>query len=107
MATRKVRKQTLHSLDRAKERIGVANKKQAEIMIRNAFRKGKSVGEFPDGRLKNYINSKRHHKKVKVYKGKIFIFSNTSNRCITLYPIPEDLMEEYEFYEKQEKTSNH
>lgn len=42
-------------------------------------------------------------KKVKIYKHNVYIFFNTSDRCITCYPLPEWLNEEYEKIDYMEK----
>lgn len=95
------KKPTKHSLDRMKTRAGISNKKQAENMIKAASRKGMSIDDFPPCELKNYLLTKNSGKRVKVYKGIIYIFNKTSDRALTLYPIPEEYMEDYNKYGKQ------
>lgn len=98
---RRCKNQTKHSLERMGSRIGITNKKNAENMIRNASKKGLSINDFPPCGLKDYLLTKDVGKRVKVYKGNIFIFNKTSDRAITLYPIPEEFMEDYNKYGKQ------
>lgn len=101
MALKKNKKQTHHGLQRMAERMGVTQKSVATKTIQNANRLGKCIQQFPDGEFKNYLLSKQHNKRVKVYKGFVFIFNKTSDRVITLYPIPEEFKEEYNTYGKQ------
>lgn len=100
MSRKKSKKQTHHGLQRMAERMGVKQKSVATKTIENAVQKGKPISYFQDGLLKKYLLSKQHNKRLKVYKGFIFIFNKTSNRVITLYPIPEEFKEEYESYDK-------
>jgi hypothetical protein len=49
----------------------------------------------------------KRHKKARVYNGNVYIFFSTSDRCITCYPLPEKLMDEYEkvkFREKEKRN---
>lgn len=48
--------------------------------------------------LEDYIfkRTAKRDKKVKIYKHNVFVFFRTSDRCITCYPLPEELEEEYE-----------
>jgi len=100
MGLARKQKPTHHSLLRMAERCGITNAKAATNMIRNASKLGRGIQSFPDGELKNYLLSKKHNKRVKVYKGIVFIFNKTSDRAITLYPIPNEFMEEYKTYDK-------
>lgn len=93
-------KPTHHSLMRMAERCGITNRTAATNMIRRASKMGRHIQSFPDGELKNYLLSKQHNKRVRVYKGIVFIFNKTSDRAITLYPIPNEFMEEYKTYDK-------
>lgn len=38
----------------------------------------------------------KRDKKVRIYQHNVFVFFRTSDRCITCYPLPEELEEEYE-----------
>ena len=101
MSVRKAKRQTRHGLSRMNTRIGISNEEIAINTIRCASKKGMSISEFEEGALKDYLRTKDHGKRIKVYKGTIYIFNKTSDRVITLYPIPEEFMEEYNKYGKQ------
>ena len=86
---------TDHSYLRAAERCGWYPKKAREMM-KMASRYGKSVGNIEPGPIKNYMAQKQWgnpHKRVKLYQGYIFVFASTSTRCITVYPLPDELKE--------------
>ena len=83
---------TKHSLERLKTRLGVTDKKLAQRLIKEASRYGKSIDNLEDGSLKEYLKKKSCGKRVKVFKQTVFIFCKTSNRCLTCYLIPEELL---------------
>lgn len=93
--SRKKSSNTSHVYQRAKERLN-CDKSNAKLMIHNANIKGKTAHQLPDGTLKNYVLSKGTSKRIKVYKDKIFVFSKNSTRCITVYPIPKEILESEE-----------
>ncbi len=101
MSIRKGKNQTRHGLERAKSRVGIANKHQAIVTIRNASKKGLNIADIEDGALKEYLKSKDHGKRVKLYKRYVYIFNKTSDRVITIYPLPDEYLEEYKKYGKQ------
>lgn len=100
MSIRKAKRQTRHGLERIKTRGGITNNNQALTTIRNASKKGLSIADIEDGPLKNYLKSKDHGKRVKLYKRYVYIFNKTSDRVITLYPLPEEYLEEAKKYGK-------
>ena len=102
MATIHKRKNpTKHSLSRMKTRAGICQESVAIRTMQNASRKGLCIADFPDCKLKDYLKTKDKGKRVKVYKGYIYIFNKTSDRAITLYKIPDEYKEDYEKYGKQ------
>lgn len=100
MSIRHAKNPTTHGLRRLKSRVGIKNKRVAERMIAEASRYGKSIYDFPEGEFRDYLISKDHGKRLRVFKGIVFIFNKTSDRCITCYPIPDEHLEEYNSYGK-------
>jgi len=100
MARRKIKTHSYHAYKRLSERLGL-DKRETNDFARNARRLGKSSAHFQDGKLKTYLESKGKYKRVKVYRGVVVIMAKTSNRLITAYPLPNELREEYEQYDKQ------
>ena len=44
--------------------------------------------------LQEYVAKKQYgnpYKRIKLYQGYIFVFCSTSTKCITVYPVPEEL----------------
>ena len=64
---------------------------------RYAIKNGLNLNDLPDGPLKNYVYAKTkiRGKRIKLYRGYVFIFFRASKRMITCYPIPEKHVEEY------------
>ena len=100
MARRKAKKQPAHAYVRLGERVGMT-RKQVKDFSKQASRYGRAPEHFPPSALRDYLLSKSYNKRVKVYKGIVVIMANTSNRIITAYPLPNELMEEYNEYGKQ------
>ncbi len=98
MARRKVKSHSVHAYERLSERLGMT-KRQVNAFARDAVRLGKTSAQFKDGELKSYLESKGKYKRVKIYRGIVVIIAKTSNRLITAYPLPIELMEEYEKYD--------
>ena len=84
-----------HAFNRCKERFGL-NKTNAKSMIRNAYLYGVAVSNLPEGKLKEYLKKRENNKRIKVYKNKVFIFSKNSTGCITVYAVPDELLQEEE-----------
>ena len=89
--SRKRTKNSDHAYERAKQRTGMS-KRQAKQMMREAQTAGVAVDNLPPGPIKNYIKKKGTHKRVKVYKNHVFVFSKTSTTCITMYPLADWLI---------------
>ena len=97
MSRTRCKNQTAHGMRRVSERCGIS-KDNAKCFIRAASIHGYSPSHMPEGsKLRDYTLLKEYGKgkRVKIYKGFIFIFNNTSNRLITAYPIPDDLIDEF------------
>ena len=79
---------TLHSIERAKERIGM-NRKAAEHMMKNALVRGIDKTMFTNEQKRQWLNAKESASgcKALVYNGTCFIVS-PENVIITLYPLP-------------------
>ena len=107
MARTKCKKQTKHGMKRIIERCGIPAG-CAKDFIKAASVHGYSPSHIPDGDLKYYLMCKEigKQKRVKIYKGFIFIFNNTSNRLITAYPIPEELKSEFDSFMSTRKYLN-
>lgn len=81
------------------------NKKQRRELIRNASKNGDCPADFRNGHPKIYSYlSKLSTKRVKIYRGFVFIFNKTSDRLITMYELPEEYTEEYQIYVLQKKA---
>ena len=95
MARRKAKKQPQHAYDRCAERLGLS-KRSVNTLAREASKYGESAEHIKDIEIRNYLLSKGHYKRVKYYKGIVVVFAKTSNRLITAYPLPENLIKENE-----------
>ena len=85
---------THHAKEQLKAR-GVAD----DSFVVAALKHGYSVGCFRKSEFKNYLLSRASKgKRLKVYKGWVFVFTNTSNKLITAYPIKDRYRENYERY---------
>ena len=84
-------KNSNHSYERVKERTNLS-KRETKQLMKEASRYGLSAGNIPEGPLRTYVASKGDNKRVKYYKGYIFIFAKTSTSCITMYPVDEDVL---------------
>lgn len=94
---------TKHSFKRAKERTELT-KDEAKCLIREASVKGKAWGNLPEGPLKEFVKKRSKYKRVKYYRGYIFVFNKTSSSCITMYPVHQyvlDDQKQFEFFLKE------
>ena len=77
---------TLHSLDRAKERIGL-NSKNAKKLIAHAFSRGKTTEDFKSWE-RSYLEKEAYGECVAMaYSGFCYIF-NPEGACVTMYSLP-------------------
>lgn len=93
MSIRKV-KSSRHGINRFKQRV---QKKYPQRTIKLASKYGKSPNYFV-GEFRKYLENKAsaRNKRIKVYENCIYVFPKTSNRLITVYPIPINFMEKGE-----------
>lgn len=92
---RKTKKQPKHARERLRQRAGIGGKREAAAFAKGASRNGLPPERFPKGtEIREYLDSKCHGKRVKVYRGMVVILAKTSDRMITAYPIPPILLEE-------------
>lgn len=88
---------TYHGKKRFSERY--EGKEDVDVMIRKAMHYGIFVHQVPqDNPLYIYMENKVRfkNKKVKLLEGYVFVLTKSTNRLITFYPIPEDLIEAYQ-----------
>lgn len=87
---------TYHGYLRVKERSNI-NDKEIQNLSFMAIKNGIAFTQIPPGPLKSYVGYKmsQGNKRVKLYRGYVFIFFLNSRRLITCYPIPEKHYEEY------------
>lgn len=97
---------TDHSYYRAAERCGWGKKKARDIMKR-ASRYGKAPGNLTPGPVKDYLVRKQvcTNKRIKLFENHVFVFCSTSTRCITVYPLPDELLQKNELLQNYE-TNN-
>ena len=95
---------TYHGYKRIKERSNISEKEINRISIW-AMKNGLNFQEIPPGPLKSYVGFKKAKKgkKIKLYRGYVFVFFLNSKRVITCYPIPEKHMAEYQNLIKEKK----
>ncbi len=87
---------TFHGFERASERLTIRKKELYNLSL-FAVRNGLNFGEIPPGPLKSYVGCKasQKNKRIKLYRGYVFVFFLNSRRLITCYPIPEKHFSEY------------
>lgn len=98
---------TFHGYNRIRERSVINEKDLKQISVR-AIKNGLNFWDLPPGDLKSYVGYKiaKQGKKVKLYRGYVFIFFINSKRLITCYPIPEKHLEEYYRIKNQKNKKN-
>lgn len=75
------------------------------VLIQRVVHYGLCIRQLPqDSKLRHFLETKeaKKRKKVKVLDGYVFILFTTSNRLITMYPIPEEFAEEYDIFKSIE-----
>ncbi|MBR3208835.1 MAG: hypothetical protein IKF82_01060 [Bacilli bacterium] len=87
---------TVHGYNRVKERTDVIDKEVKTLSL-YAVKNGLNLGDLEEGFLKKYVEKRinQGQKRVKLYRGYVFIFFKNSRRLITCYPIPDYLFEDY------------
>lgn len=77
---------TYHSIDRAKERAGL-NERKATKMIEHALERGKSASDF-SSMEKNFLESGGHNGCTAIAYNNFCYIVNENGICVTLYPLP-------------------
>lgn len=97
---------TYHGFQRAEERTGIDDRDKKRLGS-YAVRNGIDFCQIPPGPLRSYVGFKiaQKGKRVKLYRGYVFIFFKTSNRIITCYEIPKRHLAEYNELKKKRKKS--
>ncbi len=87
---------TLHGYNRVKQRTDFKITKNTNLSA-SAVKYGLNFNDIPPGPLKSYVGWKRARggKRIKLYKGYVFVFFLNSKRLLTCYPIPEKHLAEY------------
>ncbi len=89
-----------HADIRISQRCDLKDVKDKDL-IKFAFNKGLTLKHFT-GIVEDYmlekLNGMRDNGKQKVvlYRGYVFIFNHNERMLITMYPLPEDIKEEYD-----------
>lgn len=65
------------------------------MMVNCAIKYGYNANDFK-GALHYWLLQKGRYKRVKIYNGFVYVISKNSNKCYTVYPLPEEFKEEYE-----------
>lgn len=90
---------TLHSLDRAKERLGF-NEKKAMKMINLALTRGKTAEDFTSWEREFLMGEARDEAIAIAYNNYCYIV-NKDGFCITMYPLPAWFGKKKHFYGKE------
>ena len=77
---------TCHSIDRAKERAGL-NERKATKMIEQALKRGKSANEF-NSMEKSYLEKQGQGNCTAIAYNNFCYIVNENGFCVTLYPLP-------------------
>lgn len=77
---------TVHSLNRAKDRLSI-NEKKAERMINQAIKKGKRASEFSSRERRFLEREASGGSEAIAYNNYCYIISE-NGFCITMYPLP-------------------
>lgn len=82
----KVSMATVHSLNRAKDRLSI-NGKKADRMINQAIKKGKRASEFSSWERRFLEEESSNGSEAIAYNNYCYIISE-NGFCITMYPLP-------------------
>lgn len=96
---------TFHGKSRASERTSLS-KKEREKLIKDASRYGKCYQNLQPGPLQTYVFFKSKNKKTKYFKNYIFVFQKTSTSLITMYPVPEKVLEDEKNFRKAKEDDS-
>lgn len=93
---------TLHSIDRAKEHAGLS-RRRAEKMMELARERGIGYEECRWSVDRSYLSNRTNDTaKAVAYNGYCFIFDRQSLNCITMYPLPKSFGKKKTFYRKDD-----
>ena len=95
---------TYHSLERAKERAGLSEKK-ASKMITTALKKGKRADDF-NSMEKSYLEREAHNNCIAIAFNGFCYIVNSDGFCVTLYKLPSWFGKKKKF-DGKEKIRNH
>ena len=83
---------TAHSVQRAKERLGIRNADKLMHRACNAWERGMSAEHAETVWQRKYMQDRENdNKEIRIYSGTVFIFGvmNGVQTLITLYPLPK------------------
>lgn len=80
---------SFHSIERTKERQNIKSIKKACRNIHLAIKRGKSADMFKGWEQRYLKQQAREGYKAIAYNGFCYIFSIDTNRCITVYQLPD------------------
>lgn len=95
-------KLTYHAMQRIDERFGNYDKLALVNGARHSGLTEADLEEVPE-LLAFYRKKAFSGKRVFIYAGFVFVFFTSSKRLITMYPLPEELMEDYMKVEYKEE----
>ena len=58
-----------------------------------------------NGPYQQFLKFKGNRKKVKIYKDIVFVFTKTSNNCITIYPLPQKVVDKQKRWNLEQEIS--
>ena len=95
-------KLTYHAMKRIDERFGNYDQR---ALVNGARHSGLDENDLKGTSelLAFYRKKASSGKRIFLYAGFVFVFFTSSKRLITMYPIPEELMEEYRAVEHKEE----
>jgi len=86
---------TKHALSRVCQRVGIRDEESAELFVNGASEFGREATSFPVGSVRGYLEDKaRTGNRVVVHKGIVVVFGKDGN-CVTAYPLPSALLDDY------------
>lgn len=97
---RKKSKNTFHSYDRAAERAGLS-RSEAKRLMKVASGHRQALELLPEGPIKHYLLGKSAGgKRIKYVEGYVFVLSKNSTKCLTMYPIKDEVVKAQQMFEE-------
>lgn len=94
-------KNTLHSYERAAERAGITKNEAKRLFREVSSANITSIHSMPSGPLKKYLIRKSGTgKRIKYYKGYVFVLCSTSTRCLTMYKVHDNVLNAQKEYDE-------